>query len=257
MKKSSITSVLLVLMLSCPAQTVLSADDLDNAIESRLVAQQDARRSQTKIDNLADETRELLDKYRTAIRRTESLKAYNTQLRNSINNQKSQLESITRQLENIDETRRSITPLLVKMVDVLEQTIAVDMPFLMLERNNRLNSIKLMMDQPDVPIPEKYRRVMEAYQIEIEYGRTIETYTEDIDIDGTKQTVNVLKVGRIILAYQTLDKNSSGIWDMARKSWSTLPDEYNHSISLGLDIAQKQSPPELFNMPVRMPGGAQ
>lgn len=255
MKSILITRSFVLLLLSCLATTLYAAGDLNKAIQSRLVAQQEARQSQDKIDNLADETKSLLDKYRNAIRRTDSLKAYNSQLRNSIDNQKNQLASIQRQLGNIDETRRSITPLLVRMVNVLEQTIAVDLPFLMEERTNRLNSIKTMMDQPDVPIPEKYRRVMEAYQIEIEYGRTIETYTQDINVGGNNQTVNVLRIGRLVLAYQTLDGASSGVWDAQAKTWRPLPGEYNHSIKQGMAIAKKQSPPELVNMPVRMPGG--
>lgn len=257
MKHPPAIKLIVFAILTYQAIPVQAADQLENAIESRLVAQQEARRSQDKIDSIADETRSLLEKYRLAIRRTDSLKAYNSQLRNSIENQKNELASIQRQLENIDETRRSITPLLARMVTVLEQTVSLDMPFLMEERNNRLNSIKNMMEQPDVPIPEKYRRIMEAYQIEIEYGRTIEAYTNDIEIDGTTQTVNILKVGRIILAYQTLDERSCGVWDTGSKSWRRLPDDYNHSISQGLSIANNQSPPDLFNMPVRMPGGAE
>ena len=255
MKSILTTRSFVLLLLSCLTNSLYAAGELDKAIESRLVAQQEAVKSQGRIDNLADETQKLLDKYRYAIRRTDSLKAYNSQLRNSINNQKNQLASIQRQLENIDETRRSITPLLARMVSVLEQTVSLDLPFLMEERTNRLNSIKAMMAQPEIPIPEKYRRVMEAYQIEIEYGRTIETYTQDIKLGGKNQTVNILRIGRLVLAYQTLDGSSSGVWDAQAKNWRQLPDGYNHSIKLGMAIARKQSPPELFNMPVRMPGG--
>ena len=255
--KSMITRSFVLVLLFCLANSLYAAGELDKAIQSRLVAQQEARQSQDRIDNLADETKQLLDKYRYAIRKTDSLKAYNTQLRNNINNQKTQLASIQRQLENIDETRRSITPLLARMVSVLEKTVSLDLPFLMEERTNRLNSIKAMMAQPDVPIPEKYRRVMEAYQIEIEYGRTIDTYTQDVKLDGNNQTVNILRIGRLVLAYQTLDGSSSGVWDLKTKGWRPLPEGYNHSIKLGMAIAKKQSPPELFNMPVRMPGGGQ
>jgi len=257
MKSILMTRSFVLLLLSCLTNTLFAAGELDKAIDSRLVAQQEAVKSQERIDGLADETKKLLEQYRYSIRKTDSLKAYNSQLRNSIDNQKNQLASIQRQLENIDETRRSITPLLVRMVNVLEQTISLDLPFLQEERSNRLNSIKTMMDQPDVPIPEKYRRVMEAYQIEMEYGRTIETYTQDINLGGSNQTVNILRIGRLVLAYQTLDGSSSGVWDAKAKSWRTLPEEYNHSIKQGMAIANKQSPPELFDMPVRMPGGAE
>ena len=252
-----IRAVFIVSILASGLVKGQSTNALDKSIESRLVAQQEAVSSQERINNLADETTSLLDKYRQAIRRTDSLKSYNTQLRNSVESQKTQLASIQKQLENIEETRRSITPLLIKMVDVLEQTISVDMPFLQEERSTRLASLRQMMDQADVPIPEKYRRIMEAYQVEIEYGRTSESYTQDIQVDGTTQTVNILKIGRMVLAYQTLDESKSGVWDKDSKSWQALPDEYNHTVKQALAYANGQSPPEIFTLPVKMPGGGQ
>lgn len=246
-------TLLCLLMIHYPG----SADVLDNAIQSRMKAQDDARQSQNRINSLAGETRTLLDKYRYSIRRTDSLKAYNSQLKKNIENQKDLLTSIQRQLENIDHTKRSIMPLLTRMVRTLEQTVALDIPFLETERKTRIDTIKEMMEQPDVSVPEKYRRIMEAYQIEIEYGRTIETYNDEIEVDGTKQTVEVLRVGRISLVYRTMDGNSCGFWDTASKSWRPLPKDYNHSIGKGIQIARKQSPPDLFDIPVLTPGGSE
>ena len=40
---------------------------------------------------------------------------------------------------------------------------------------------------------------MEAYSIEGEYGRTIETYEDAIEIDGEEKVVNILRIGRILL----------------------------------------------------------
>lgn len=225
---------------------------LDSAIESRLQAQHDIRTSQKRIDTLADETQSLLDKYRYTIRRSDSLKAYNVQLKKHIKNQKQLLLSIRKQLKDLDETKRTITPLLVRMVKVFEKFIALDMPFLMEERQQRLDSLQKMMDQPEITVPEKYRRIMEAYQIEIEYGRTIETYSDNIELNASNQTVNILRVGRISLVYQTLDGSQCGVWDISTKTWQVLPESYNHSIKQGMQIARKQSPPELFNMPVSL-----
>ncbi|MFQ5660701.1 MAG: DUF3450 domain-containing protein [Gammaproteobacteria bacterium] len=256
MKRPVLINLAVVLTFLTAGNSLSAAEALGNAIQSRLEAQQDARASQKRIDVLANETRSLLEKYRYAIRRTDSLKAYNAQIRKRVKDQKRQMLSIQRQLESIDETKRSIMPLLSRMVSVLDKFVSLDIPFLVTERKARVKAIKKMMGQADVTVPEKYRRIMEAYQIELEYGRTIESYNDEIKINGSKHTVDMLRVGRIALVYQTLDGGKSGFWDTSTKSWRPLPEEYGHSIAQGIKIAQKQSPPEFFNMPIHAPGAA-
>ena len=39
----------------------------------------------------------------------------------------------------------------------------------------------------DVTVAEKFRQVLEAYQVELEYGRTIEAYTGTVDVDGQNE----------------------------------------------------------------------
>ena len=41
------------------------------------------------------------------------------------------------------------------------------------ERRQRAANLKNLLDQPDVSVAEKYRRVMEAYQVETEYGHVL------------------------------------------------------------------------------------
>ena len=153
-------------------------------------------------------------------------------------------------------TQRDFVPFMLRMVDALEKFVALDIPFLLNERNSRINLIKEMMDRPDMSLPDKYRRIMEAYQIEMEYGRTIEAYNDTVSIHDQTQTVDILRVGRLVLVYLTLDGNTSGIWDKGKKTWEPLADEYNRSIAQGLKIARRQSPPELFKLPVPAPENA-
>ncbi|MCG8324022.1 MAG: DUF3450 domain-containing protein [Thiotrichales bacterium] len=241
-------TAILCLVLSL---TVMSADDpLKSAVKTKLKAQKQNITSQERIDALADETRDIVQEYRSAIRSTDSLKIYNRQLDKLVKNQHEKLASISRQLGNIEETQRDIVPLMLRMIKVLEEFIALDLPFLVEERSSRLAAIKEMMDRPDVTLPDKYRRILQAYQIEMEYGRTIEAYTDSIGLNGQDNTVDVLRIGRLSLLYITLDNRQAGYWDNDSKSWKTLPDEYLRSIQRGIKIARKQTSPDLFEIPV-------
>ena len=60
---------------------------------------------------------------------------------------------------------------------------------------------------------EKFRRVMEAYQIEMDYGRTLEAYSGLHTVDGQERDVDFLRVGRTAFIFQTRDGSSLGIWN--------------------------------------------
>lgn len=250
--KFFLTALILALALS----NVSAADTttLKSAVEARLQGQKDVVTSQKKIDSLVEQTKDSTQEYRDAIRKSDSLATYNNQLAKLIKQQKKDLNSIQRQLDNVEETQRSIVPLMLKMIDTLNKFVSLDMPFLLEERQQRVASLKEIMDRPDVTLPDKYRRIMESYQIEMEYGRTIETYTDTVKLDGQKYTVDILRVGRLLMTFQTLDGNSSGTWDKESKAWQKLPSEYNRSINEGLQIAKKQAPPDLIKLPVNVAG---
>jgi uncharacterized protein DUF3450 len=250
--KSCIT--LFILSLALPGILFAESETLKSAVDTKLQAQKDVVTSQNKVDSLVDQTRDSAQEYRDAIRKSDSLATYNKQLAKLIKQQKVDLAAIQRQLDNVEETQRNIVPLMLKMIDTLDKFVSLDLPFLMQERQQRIAFLKEIMDRPDVTLPDKYRRIMEAYQIEMEYGRTIETYTDTVKMDGQEYTVDILRVGRLLMTFQTLDGNQSGLWDKESKSWKKLPSEYNRSINQGLQIAKKQAPPELIKLPVNVAG---
>jgi uncharacterized protein DUF3450 len=252
LNKFFLTALTLSLVLS--NISAAETEPLKSAVETRLQGQKDAVTSQKKVDSLVDQTKDLAQEYRNAIRKSDSLGTYNNQLAKLIKQQKKDLSSIQRQLDNVEETQRSIVPLMLKMIDTMDKFVSLDVPFLIKERQQRIASLKKMMDRPDVTLPDKYRRIMESYQIEMEYGRTIETYTDTVKMDGQEYTVDVLRVGRLLMTFQTLDGSVSGAWDKESKKWQKLPSEYNRSINQGLQIAKKQAPPELIKLPVNVAG---
>jgi hypothetical protein len=117
----------------------------------------------------------------------------------------------------------------------------------------RIDELKKLMGRPDVPTSEKYRRVSEAYQIELEYGHTIEGYQGEIEIGGEPRTVAFLRFGRLGLYYMTLDGLEIGYWDKAADRWMALDNEYRQSMDRAMRIARKQLPPDLTRLPVPAP----
>ena len=127
----------------------------------------------------------------------------------------------------------------------------------MKERKDRVAGLRVLMRRSDVAEPERYRRILEAYQIENDYGRTIDAHSGTIEKDGVEVPVDFLRVGRIGLMYKTRDGQEYGVWDQANNAWEPLaPGDYANWINEGIRVAKKQSAPQLIRVPLPQPGGA-
>jgi hypothetical protein len=257
MKKSCQNLVLGVGLLLAAEFCVAEGEaTLDTAVQQN----KEAAQAQQRIDALAGQTDAALNEYRQTLARTEDLRSYNDQIERLAKQQQQELASLTRQAASAQIIQQQIAPLLRKMVDTLDSFIKLDTPFLKSEREARLQSLQALLDRPDVSLPEKFRRVMEAYQVEAEYGRTIEAYTSALDQDQKEdeqdRTVNFLRVGRVALFYVTLDGSEVGYWDPGSKRLQPLPNEYRDSIAQGLRIARKEITPDLIKIPLSPQEGA-
>jgi len=235
------------LLITMP--TMLVAGSLEHAIESQVKTDLAAQQSQNQVDNLADETTQMLAEYREVLRQTESLRAYNEQLNKLVLSQEKELDTIDVQLKNIETTQRDIVPLMIQMIETMALFVELDVPFLPDERQQRVVQLQTLMERADVTLAEKYRRILEAYQVETEYGRTIEAYQGDLALDGSSRTVDFLRIGRVSLYYLTLDGLEAGLWN--KNQWQKLDDKYRQAISQGLKVAKKQLPPDLLVLPVQ------
>lgn len=185
----------------------------------------------------------MLAEYRQMLAEAQSLKSYNEQLAVQVDAQQQELTAMTEQLGTIETTAREVMPMMQRMVTTLEQFVGMDVPFLEQERGTRLAELKEMMTRADVSIAEKYRRIVEAYQIETEYGRTLEAYQGRV---GDK-TVDFLRAGRVALMYQTLDGRETGYWNAQSKSWE-IDNEYGQAVAEALRIAKKQVAPDFITV---------
>jgi hypothetical protein len=223
------------------------------AILAQTQANAAAAESQKRVDQLADETARMLEEYRGVLRRAESLEGYNAQIEKVVASQIEEIASFVAQLDRLELTNRDVVPLMAKMLDALEQLVRLDIPFLEEERGNRVRELRGIMDRADIATSEKFRRILEAYQIEMEYGRTIEATRGPQTMNGAERQVDFLRFGRIGLYYQTLDGSEVGCWDQGARRWKVLDDSYRFGIRQGLQIARKQIAPDLVKLPVTAP----
>ena len=232
----------------------VQASTLDSILAVGEAKNQAARKSQAKIDRLADETRDLLSDYKTVVKQIDGLKVYNARLESQIENQMKRVASIDESISQVTVIQRQMTPLVIRMIDGLEQFVELDVPFQKEERLQRIQFLRDNLDRADVTVAEKFRGVLEAYNIELQYGRGVDTYRGTIELNGSPRDVDFLRVGRITLVYQTTDGAISGAWDKTAGDWVDLPSgEYEAAIRKGIRIAKKQATIELLTMPVSAP----
>lgn len=250
MKKSSLSILLLTLALPSFAQSGAKAKKVVAEDKKNLNM---AQASQKKIDGLSDQTQTLLMKYRQTLKQIENAKVYNAQLRKIIQTQEEEKVSIKNQIAELKDTAKGIVPLMVDMVKNIKTFVELDVPFLPQERSKRVADLETLLTRADVSTSEKFRRILEAYQVENEYGRTIESYRGIKEKDGKEMTVDYLQVGRVAFVYQTLDGKETGAWDNASKQWVELGSEYKKSIQAGIKMAKKQTAPQLVKLPISAP----
>ena len=186
------------------------AEHLHDAINTETATNNSAIQSQNKIDGLSDITRKMLGEYRSNTRQIETLTTYNQHLLKLIDSQKQEKISLHQQLAEIETTQREIVPLILRMLDSLDKFVSLDLPFLPEERKQRLTKLKDMINRADVTNAEKYRRILEAYQVENDYGKTIEAYRADLNLNDNISSVDFLRLGRVALYYQRFDGSETG-----------------------------------------------
>lgn len=245
-------AALLVAAAAANGQT--SVDSVLNADEQVLRL---AQASQERVDQIVEETRSLLDQYRTVTKEVDGLRVYNTLLQRQVDDQKATISEIEASIERVTEIERQITPLMLEMVESLAQFVELDVPFLAQERDDRVNRLRETLERSDVSVAEKFRVVLEAYEIEVDYGRNIETYKQLLQIDGVERSVDILRIGRVGLYYQSEDGQYSGAWDQDARQWVPLSDsQARNEIRKGIRMAGGQLAPDLLMLPTPAPEAA-
>ena len=238
---------------STPEAAKEDSKALENMLGVRSEGNDAGAEAQSKIDELSDRTSALSAQYRTTLKQIDAIDLYNAQMQDLIVAQNQELDSLDDQLHRVDRVGRNVTPLMLRMIESIDRFVRLDVPFLLEERMERVAELNTTMKRADVTGAEKFRQIMEAYQVENEYGRTIEAYRASLELGDRETTVDFLRFGRIALVYQSLDGSEAGVWSQDTRSWVPLDSSHRSAIRDGLRIARKQSAPDLIQLPLPSP----
>lgn len=248
---SALTTAVLLACLAAPAFAQVTVDQVTEEGVKRADA---GAAEQQRVEQIANQTDELLAEYNTVAKVVDGLKTYNSLLQRQVDNQEAEKLALAESIDSVALIERQIIPMMTRMLDSLEEFIRLDTPFLLEERTERLARLRAMMERSDVTSAEKFRQVIEAYQIENDYGRTIEAYKGTVDIDGRPQEVDFLRIGRVSLAYQSVGGQHTGAWDPETNQFVEVPPEnFKTQVAEGIRVARKQIAPDLLTIPVKAP----
>ncbi|MCP4550191.1 MAG: DUF3450 domain-containing protein [bacterium] len=243
-----------MILFTLTAVSVALADDLERVVTAETDRLELAQASQQRIDQVVNQTDDLEAEYKQIMKQIDGLTVYNDYIQRQLDSQGGELVRLRESLGQVSVIERQIMPLMIRMLAGLDQFINLDQPFLLEERRERVDGLRALMERADVTLAEKFRRLTEAFQIENDFGRTIEVYKDALLIDSANLEVNVLRLGRVGLYYQTSDASATGRWDTITQQWVPLSDSSTRNqVRQGIRIARKQVAPDLLLLEVPAP----
>ena len=253
MKISRLAFTLILMPYMVWSQSTQDVEDdktlLQEAINIEASSSNDASNRQEFIDNVDAEIITLTGDIQFLSQQLDLSNIYNRQLQELIDSQNAEIISINSQMIELDKTNKGILPTLEEMVNTLESIIENDTPFLLTERKLRVDELKNILKQSNISTSEKFRRVFEAYQIENEYGRTIESYRDEIFFDSNTYNVEIFRLGRVGLYARTSDGRHTAIYSKKDGMWIGKKG-IDSELVIALKIARKELPPSLLKLPI-------
>ena len=208
------------------------------------------QKTQKAEDKWAEERARLKAEYEKLEQENRRLTTENSELEKDVAVRKKSVEALEHQIAEIERISEELLPFLEQTYTRLAALVKEDVPFLQDERRRRIATLGRALDDSQVSISEKFRKVMEALTVEAEYGNTVEVYQERIMIDEKNVQVNIFRLGRLSLFFQSLDKKTTGYFDPAIFAWEKFPSHYNREINAAMEMGAKQRPVALLELPL-------
>lgn len=208
------------------------------------------QKTQKDIETWSEKKSMLEAEYDTLTENNKRLAIQREQLTQELDNIQQRITDLENQIEAMEKISEKLKPFLHGVYEQLVKSVDQRLPFLQDERSGRLANLKTTLDDPQIVLGEKFRKVMEALFIEAEYGNTVEVFQEKIFLGDEDVLVNVLRLGRISLLFETLDQKTSGYFDLDENQWKALPQSANRDIRIAMEIGSKRRPADVVTLPL-------
>lgn len=241
-----LTIIAAAIILPVQASSLEKSANIEQAIISN------AKQSQTVVRSSSDASSDLQIEIDALKAEVNNLEVYQKHLNKLLESQHSELSGLDAQLHEITETRQSVIPLMYKMLAGLQDYIQQDMPIREQARSERMDKLKALMTESGVSDAEKYRRILEAYQIELDYVRKLGSDTGFIEIDGIKREVEQLYLGHISFISRSLDHQTYWYWNQKQRHWLALEPALNTELAKAFSVANKMASPSILMLPLSL-----
>tara|TARA_Y100001956_G_scaffold72840_1_gene78569 strand:- start:1599 stop:2366 length:768 start_codon:yes stop_codon:yes gene_type:complete len=248
MKPSHIATFAFTICLS----TSTVASSVDQAISLENEAIHRAILSQKKIDASDDRAQQLRQDIEQLNAEIRDLELYQGHLQSLIASQTKEEESFKQQLTDIEQTRQGIVPLMYHMIDGLKRLTEQGLPIKRSQRDKRVSELERLMSRADVSDAEKFRLILDAYLIEVDYGTKLGSYKERVVINGQEREVDALHLGRVSLVARSIDGKEYWQWDLIGERWIGVEPKDYTDLRLAFDVANKTVAPELLRLPIQL-----
>lgn len=229
------------------------AADLNSAQAIQNQTNTQSVHSQRNIDQNADASIKLRADIAQLKQEISNLTIYRDHLSAVIASQNQEAGSLDQQISEINTTRQGLVPLMYQMIDGLNTSIRTGKPIQLKRRQQRIEKLRAMMTQADISDAEKYRQIMEAYQIELAYGIKLQTYQAKIILpSGEAIEAEILHLGRVSLIARNPDHSKYWQWSDAKSAWLSADSSTYDDLNQAYLVATKQATPSLLNLPVSL-----
>jgi len=207
--------------------------------------------AQKKAEDLTADKSDILSEIRNMKYKVAWLQYREKQYKVYVENVRDEIANLEFKKTEISKLREQLEPYLAEVVQRMSDFIAKDLTFLTDERTKRIATLNNSLNNYDVSMSEKLRRVLaEGLEVEADYGKTLEAEDTQINVNGNNVQVTTFRMGRVLQLYKSLDGKETGRWNQEKKQWEVLPEKYNAQINRAVGIAAGERTVEVVNLPL-------
>lgn len=249
-----VSFMFLVASTTQAAEIMTDTSIIDRALSVIVQKNTELAESQVSINRLANSASSTFESFKQENDNLEALLVLNAEYRKLLSIQEENIATLDQSIADVEIVTREIPFLMEKMLTSIEQFVELDLPFQLESRRNRLRFARDAINNPSVSIAEKFRQVLVLYQNETAAGRTYENYTDTISLNGADLEVNVVRVGRVALLFQTTDRQVTGMWDRDNRAWTELDaGEYRTAVQTAIRVVAGLDAPKIIDLPIIAP----